>query len=143
MAGIALQPFDGAPPADETLRRVLALNSDNYLYLTATLALERWREEMAPPRQQTDDGPHLVFHKALRLLMGRPHLSRTDERVALLRAAQEIARADPGLGAQLRHDVSSLLEALADLAGQGIHLEGTLPADLAGRFALSRPGITG
>jgi hypothetical protein len=138
MNGVALQTYSGEPPGDDTLRRTLALDGGNYWYLTATMALERWRDDIAPACQRTDDGPHLVFHKALRLLMDRPLLTRTEERVALLRAAQEVARTDPTLGAQLRHDVTSWLDALAELTGRGLCLESGLPADWADRVVQPR-----
>jgi hypothetical protein len=138
MAGILLQPYAGEPPTDDMIRRAYDLGGDEYLYLTATMALERRRERIAPPVQQADGGAHLVFHKALRLLAGRPLLTRTEERVALLRAAQEIARDDPVLGAQLRHDVTSWLGALSELAERGVHLESGVPEDLADRVVHPR-----
>lgn len=138
MSTFILQPFGGAPPSDDLLCRTLRLG-DDYVYVTATTALERLRHGLTPPDQVAADGPQLVFHKALRHLMGAPLLTRTEERVTLLRAAREVAGAQPVQEAQIRRDVVAWQEALAELDERGIDPTANL-AEAVDELVLPRVG---
>src|SRR6266511_366970 len=103
--------YSGDPPDSDTLLSSLGVQGD-YTYIVATLAMESARiksKVIAPPHQRDEDGHcHLVFHKALRHWLRErraPLLTRAEERVALARAAAEVAVADEALALQLRHDV--------------------------------------
>lgn len=129
---IQLIHYSGDPLDNKTLLQSLGIQG-NYTYIVATLAMESSRRKLAPPHQRDlDDRPHLVFHKALRHWLRQkrvPLLTRAEERVALLRAAEQVAQ-DPELARQLRHDVFAWRDALAELAAREVDPAHGLPPDL-------------
>ncbi len=137
--------YSGDPPDSDTLLSSLGVQGD-YTYIVATLAMESARiksKVIAPPHQRDEDGHyHLVFHKALRHWLRErraPLLTRAEERVALARAAAEVAVADEALALQLRHDVFAWRDALAELAERGVDLALGLPEDM--EMLLVNPGV--
>ncbi len=123
--------YDGDPLPNQELARRLGLEEQGYSFLVATAAQERLRTPLTPARQLSAQGPQLVFHKALRHLMGVRLLTRAEERVALRRAMERVAGNDPVLASVLRHDAPAWRDALAELVEQGIDLEDGVPLELA------------
>jgi hypothetical protein len=104
----------------------LGLSGTSYTYITATAALkaERTREGVFASHQRdarTTD-PVLRFDEVLRERFPSPVLSRTRERIYLLRAIKRALASDAKVENFVRRDVASWLDALAELAHRGIDL---------------------
>lgn len=122
---LLLLPYEGAPPSDEVIAEQTGLAGADFTYLVATAALQGERRKLIPrdhPQQSRhEDEPQLVFHRALRLFLGRALLSRPDERIALQRAIEHV-EPDAARARVLRHDVVAWRDALAELAQRGVDL---------------------
>lgn len=117
---VVLHLYTGDPPSLEELYDRTGVDR-SATYLTANSALERRRlDEGFHSDSQCDSNgaPVLAFTKAVREIMRRPTLSRTEERVLFRRAV-----ADLGLttqeAARLRRDARQWVEALAQIDAQG------------------------
>jgi hypothetical protein len=142
---VRLQVYEGDPPSDEVIRAEFLQGTD-YTYVVATAAQERLRMDLAPARQRTSHAPpavpgaavaaspkarydsrtedvFLTFPKMVRHLMGRPCLTRSEERVLVRRAILDVSATDADR-IRLLHDVGPLTDALAELASRGINLAG-------------------
>jgi hypothetical protein len=116
MAGVRLHLYDGDPPPWADVASILG--TDDFTYLTANSAIELMRkDEAAPPRQMADDEVLLAFTRAMRHLIGRATLTRTEERVLLRRA---LARVTAGADlARYRRDAKEWVAGLAELESAG------------------------
>jgi hypothetical protein len=130
MKRIVLHSYNGDPPTNKELLSLLGVSEQNYTYIVATVAQAKQREELAPLHQIVEGKPQIVFHRFLRLQINRKLLTRAEEKVALQRAAQAIAKDDPEVAVQLKNDVYSWGDALAELAQRGIDLSNGIPPKL-------------
>ena len=112
---VILVRYAGDEPTNEAIQAAFALEKVPYTYVVATAAIEDKRAALVPEWQIADRSPQLVFHRLLRLLIREPLLTRAEERVLLLRAAQAVAAEDPALAQLLRTDVMAWRDALAEL----------------------------
>jgi len=137
---VVLVRYAGDPPRSPGLLDRLDIERDPAAcsVFTASQTLERvWRDlldrdrDRAPAHQRGADGKlQILFHKAVRHFLDRPILTAAEERIALQRAAQAVA-ADPEHARQLKHDVFSWRDALAQVGSRGIDLSAGIPADLS------------
>lgn len=123
--------YPGDPPTNGQLRDRLGLAGADYLYVTATMALEDVRSEIAHPRQQTAEpgGRAVRFDRLLRHLLGpRRVLSPSDQATCLRRGARKAVE-DAVVRDVVLHDASAWLEALNQLEQRGEDVtEGFPPA---------------
>ena len=113
-----------------------------YVVATAALAARRVREGFGQ-RHQVDSNlsrrgpdaskPQLVFHQAIRALMGTPVLSRAEEQTLIARAARKVAAGNEAAAEALRHDVFSWRDALTSLDEHGYDLLERLPEEVESR----------
>jgi hypothetical protein len=129
---------------DKSLLRSLGVRGEDYWYLTATTALERDRQDLAPSHQWVEarrpdaSGQRrresiLVIHKLLRHLLPPRLLTRSEERVLLQRAVQDVehtAGLSPGVARAVRQDLFPWRDALADAAARGFDCAHPLPPAL-------------
>lgn len=121
--GVEVWAWHGVPPSDDAIRAQFGLTGA-YTYVVATTAQEDLRKALATPAQADEHSPlgvALVFHKAVRMLMGGHPISRTEERVLASRAIPSVAASDDERQ-RLAHDASTWAEVLADLDGRGVDL---------------------
>ena len=137
---VQLHAYGGSPLSDDLLRECFSLEEGRYLIVTATVAQAKRRAHLAPASQQRDPGPQgprppaLVFHESIRHLMDVAVLSRSEQRVALQRAADVLAADDESRRRQLRHDAEVWSQAIADLDSRGIDLSDGVPDELQERL---------
>lgn len=113
--------YTGRPPSNGELEEQLGLGRDR-LWLTATPSQADARVEMAGDCQRDPEGTaSIYFPAAMRHLIQRPTLSRTDLRILVSRFAQNLT--NPRAVMQIRHDAGVLGEALADIWGRGCRVE--------------------
>ena len=140
-----------APPSAELIAEQVGLSlkdqdggGDPYTYVVATAALasKRVREGFGQLHQVNSNlngggsdasKPQLVFHQAIRALMGTPVLSRAEEHTLIARAAREVAAGNEAAAAALRHDVFSWRDALISLDEHGYDLREHLPEEVESR----------
>lgn len=128
---------------------------DAYTVFVASLTLERvWNrlfeghEDMAPASQRAggsvNEGENpfrFLFDHALRLFVSdRSILSKSDERVLLQRAMEDMAE-DPEMARVLRKDVLAWRDALALAASEGLDLTESIPDPFADRLVNPRVGM--
>ena len=130
---IRLLRYRGHPPTASELRAAAKLMPDTpYTYLVATSALERLRRRdglggqhqlRKDLRSEASDPEEmqLLFHNALRHFIGRPVLTRAEERLVLQRAIHVVAQ-DKQRGDQLLRDVFTWRDVLAELEESGTDL---------------------
>lgn len=148
MPGVVLVRYAGDPPRSLQLLDHLGIAHDpaTYSVFTASQTLERvWRDlfraqpDRTPPHQQQEDGAaQFLISKAVRHFLNERILTRAEERVTLQRATQTVA-AEPERARQLKHDVLSWRDALAEVSSRGIDLSAGWPASLAD--ALVHPAV--
>jgi hypothetical protein len=148
MPGVVLARYGGDPPRSLAVLDDLGIDRApaSFSVFVASQTLERvWRdlfrgrEHLAPASQAGHDGTlHFLFHKAIRHFLDRAILTRTEERITLQRAAEAVA-ADADMARQLRHDVHSWRDALAEVAARGIDLATGLPPEL--QSSLVHPAV--
>ncbi|MBE9200062.1 MULTISPECIES: hypothetical protein [unclassified Nodularia (in: cyanobacteria)] len=130
MKGIFLHSYNGEPPTNTEIQSLLGNSDRNYTYIVATVAQAKQREELAPLHQIVDGKAQIVFHRFLRLLINKKLLTRAEESIALKRAAEDIAKKSPEIVLQLKNDVYSWADALAELAQRGIDLSQGIKPEL-------------
>ena len=138
---ITILHYAGRPPTAAEIADAVGidLNPDPsavqrpHTYLVATAALERQRsrdglggqhqlkKQFDPAREPVEE-MQLLFHKALRHFIGRPVLSRAEERVLIQRTIHEIAQGNLAVSDQLRRDVFAWRDVLAEIEEEGIDL---------------------
>jgi hypothetical protein len=127
--GVEVWAWHGTPPSKDAVRAEFGLTG-HYTYLVATTAQEELRHRLATSKQADARSPHgvaLVFHKAVRVLMGGHPISRTEERVLVSRAIPSVATTDDERQ-RLSHDAAAWAEVVADLDGRGVDLTDTAVA---------------
>lgn len=130
---LSLVTYQGAPPQDWVLRsRLFEEEGDQvrpYTYLVATALLARQRERLAPDHQCSEEGPHLLFKRAVRYFLTSRQLrvaTRAEEQVLLGRAMDAGAGGNAARKAQLRRDLFRWQKAFAHLGELGVDLSGGL-----------------
>lgn len=138
---ITILHYAGRPPTAAEIADAVGidLNPDPsavqrpHTYLVATAALERQRsrdglggqhqlKKQFDPAREPAEEMQLLFHKALRHFIGRPVLSRAEERVLIQRTIHEIAQGNLAVSDQLRRDVFAWRDVLAEIEEEGIDL---------------------
>ncbi len=148
--------YRGSPPSNQEVSNALGLNpeTDPYLYITPTAAMEANRfdltpsiqhgpntEKKSPNQSASDDKPEraLRFDRVLRLLMHpQKILTRFDQRVCLLRGIQDAIQ-DERVAKIVRHDATPWLDALSELEQRGEDLTEGLTPEL--REQLTNPSL--
>lgn len=128
---VALHLYAGdPPPLTEVIDRLHLV--EDCTYLTANSAIQRQRvdEGLHPIRRVTPDGQvALAFFKAIRQVMGRPTLSRTEQRVLFRRAVGHLDLPPRDVG-RLRRDAALWVDALAQLEATGHPMDTEALVDL-------------
>jgi hypothetical protein len=131
---ITILRYAGRPPTAAEIAYTVGINLDPdpsdvqrpHTYLVATAALERQRsrdglggqhqlKKQLDPEREPAEEMQLLFHKALRHFIGRPVLSRAEERVLIQRTVHEIAQGNRAVTDQLRRDVFAWRDVLAEI----------------------------
>ncbi|GGS37507.1 nuclease-related domain-containing protein [Deinococcus knuensis] len=128
---LTLVTYAGQTPSDQDLRTHLFEEEGEqirpYTYLVATSLLAQQREHLAPDHQRGEQGPHLMFKRAVRYFLTSRQIrmaSRSEEQVLLGRALKAAAGNHPGRQAQLRQDLFRWQKAFAELAERGADVSG-------------------
>lgn len=123
---------DQVPEAD-TIQRFIP-DEKPHTYVTATTSIERRRfqegfggSHQIEENEEGEPEPHFTFPKMMRYIMGAELFTRSEERVLLWRAAENIAQRDEDLARQLRHDVFAWRAAIAGMEEQGYDLSTEVP----------------
>ncbi|MFG0216650.1 hypothetical protein ACFU8X_26700 [Brevibacillus porteri] len=130
---LTLYTYENQRPDREIIEKYI-IKGLKYTYLTATAALatQREKDKLIPDEQRfTDvDGQerkYALFGDVLRAWAKEEFSlsSRGDEKTMLFRAMDEVSKGNTQLRDLLRHDFSSWIRILYDLAAEGIDLRKT------------------
>ncbi|HZG70097.1 MAG TPA: hypothetical protein VEY51_01050 [Chondromyces sp.] len=130
---LTLYTYENQRPDREVIEKYI-IKDRKYTYLTATkaLATQRENDQLIPDVQRftDEDGQErkkALFADVIRAWTKEEYAlsSRGDEKTMLFRAMNEVSKGDTHLRELLRHDFSSWIRILYDLAAEGIDLRRT------------------